>query len=210
MTVTSDAKHNTYVGIDYSMSSPAIAIYRGDPKHFHWKEVEFHYFTKIESLAKDWETDSPAGSVVWCRGYAVNHTPINNEMRFMMLARWALHVIAGAGGQTPKPDATWIGLEDYAMGAKGRVFEIAENTGCLKQLLRAADFSFDLIAPTALKKFATGKGNADKDKMYAQWMEETKFDIWKIMTPGRGKISSPVTDIVDAYYLLKKIVMENQ
>lgn len=208
MTVEND--RHTYVGIDYSMSSPAIAIYRGAPKKFHWKKVEFHYFTKTESLAKDWFLPGSKEDV-WCRGYTTNHTPINNEMRFMTLARWALLVIAGPiPNQAPQPEVTWIGLEDYAMGAKGRVFEIAENTGCLKQLLRAADYSFDLVAPTALKKFATGKGNADKDKMYAQWMEETGFDIWKEMTPGRGKISSPITDIVDAYFLLKKTVMESQ
>jgi hypothetical protein len=200
--------HNeTYVGIDYSMSSPAIAIYRGDPAAFQWQDVEFHYYTQVQSLAKDWITNGN----IWCRGYSVIDAHKNNEERFLRLAQWAIMAIVGTiPSMVPDPEQTYIAIEDYALGGKGRVFEIAENTGCLKQLLRAAEYNFELIPPTVVKKFATKKGNSDKDKMYAAWLDETKFDIWKEMTPGRGKISSPVTDIVDAYFILKKLVKESK
>jgi len=198
--------NRTYVGIDYSMSSPAIAIYRGDPRAFEWHDVEFHYYSTVNALAKDWYR----GSDVWCRGYGSLTIHKNNEDRFMRLAQWSLVTIIGKLAElVPDPEQSFIALEDYALGGKGRVFEIAENTGCLKQILRAADYEFDLIAPTTVKKFATGKGNAKKEQMYDAWMKETKFDIWKEMTPKRGKISSPVTDIVDAYYLLKLAISKH-
>ena len=197
--------NKTFVGIDYSMTSPAIAIYRGDPKDFHWKKVEFHYYTPITALAKDWERSGQT----WCRGYGSLTIHANNEERFLRLATWTLATVVGKLGElVPDPKNVYTALEDYALGGKGRVFEIAENTGCLKQILRAAEYQFDLIPPTVVKKFATGKGNSKKEQMYDAWMKETKFDIWKIMTPGRGKVSSPVTDIVDAYYLLK-IAIDN-
>ena len=83
-----------------------------------------------------------------------------------------------------------------------------ENTGALKQAIRKSKYDFKLYPPTVVKKFATGRGNAKKEQMYDAWMKETDYDIWKILTPGRGKISSPITDIVDAYFILKKLVTE--
>jgi hypothetical protein len=202
---TKTTDNTTFVGIDYSMTSPAIAIYRGKPKDFHWKKVEFHYYTPITALAKDWERDGKP----WCRGYGSLTIHANNEERFLRLATWTLATVVGKLGElVPNPKNVRVALEDYALGGSGRVFEIAENTGCLKQILRAAEYDFDLYPPTVVKKFATGKGNSDKDKMYAAWLEETEFDIWKEMIPKRGKISSPVTDIVDAYFILKKLVTE--
>lgn len=186
------------------MSSPAIAQYVGEAKNFHWSKVKFHFHTKDTKFAQEWFRK---GTGVWCTGSesALKRDFLHNEERFNHLANWAMVIIRHEYWQTPRA----IALEDYAMGARGRVFEIAENTGCLKQKLRSSQYEFKLYPPTVVKKFATGKGNSDKDAMYAAWMQETDFDIWKLMTPGRSKISSPITDIVDAYFILKKLVEED-
>ena len=42
--------------------------------------------------------------------------------------------------------------------------------------------------------------------MYEAWTKDTEFDLWKEFTPGRKTLSSPVTDIVDAYFLVKMAV----
>ena len=67
-----------------------------------------------------------------------------------------------------------IALEGYAMGAKGKVFDIAEMTGYVKMLLHEKGFdlyenktNFYIIPPTTLKGFITGKGNANKSEMLA-------------------------------------------
>lgn len=191
-----------YFGVDYSMSSPAIAAYVGEARDFHWKKVQFHFLTKEKKFAGVWSIDVKPD---WCFGYQSPALFPNNETRFSFIAKWAMIRIRGPHWEIPRA----IALEDYAMGARGRVFEIAENTGALKQDLRANGYDFKLYPPTVVKKFATGKGNSDKNLMYAAWMKETDYDIWKILTPGRGKISSPVTDIVDSYFILKKLVEED-
>lgn len=195
----------TFVGIDYSMTSPAVATYRGDPADFHWKKVIFSYHTTSDSLAYQSKRDG----AIWCYGQMPSRPHNNSEERFDRLSEWALHALSENGSMTfrhgdmPSPLNTTIVLEDYALGARGRTFEIAENTGLLKHKLRKAGYDFTLVAPTTVKKFATGKGNSDKDAMYKAWMDETDFSLFLEFIPNRKKIGSPVTDMVDAYYLLK-------
>ena len=63
------------------------------------------------------------------------------------------------------------------------------------------DIPFDIIAPSVIKKYATGKGNADKEKMYDSFVKETKCDLFKIFEVN--KLQNPITDIVDSYYITK-------
>jgi Holliday junction resolvasome RuvABC endonuclease subunit len=94
---------------------------------------------------------------------------------------------------------TPVYIEDYSMGSKGRVFHIAENTGLLKHKLWALNYGITTIPPTVIKKVATGKGNAKKEQMYEAFVKQTGI---KLQTMGSGKnIGSPVSDIVDAYFI---------
>jgi hypothetical protein len=93
-------------------------------------------------------------------------------------------------------------IEDYSFGSKGRVFHIAENCGLLKHKIWEFGFKQHVVAPTVIKKFATGKGNADKEKMVEAFIAETKLDLQKLLFPNK-KLGSPVTDIVDSYYIAK-------
>jgi hypothetical protein len=74
--------------------------------------------------------------------------------------------------------------------------------GLLKYKFWKYDMNFELVPPTVLKKFATGKGNAKKEDMYKKFVKETGVDLQEILFPGR-KLGNPVTDIVDSYYLMK-------
>ena len=56
-------------------------------------------------------------------------------------------------------------IEDYSFGSKGRVFNLAENCGLLKYMLFKKGYRFFTVPPTVVKKFATGKGNANKEAM---------------------------------------------
>ena len=100
----------------------------------------------------------------------------------------------------PKPPLIFI--EDYSFGSTGRVFHIAENAGLLKYKLWEVGFKFETVAPSAIKKQATGKGNADKQKMYDAFCQETGKDFLKFYSKT-GTLTSPVTDIVDSFYIAK-------
>jgi hypothetical protein len=61
---------------------------------------------------------------------------------------------------------------------------------------------FDVPAPSAIKKFATGKGNANKEKMEEAFVAETGFDMRGAMKQTQSSFS-PSGDLIDAYYMAK-------
>jgi hypothetical protein len=100
-------------------------------------------------------------------------------------------------------ESLYILIEDYAFAAKGRVFNLAENCGLLKYLLYKNGYNFSTVAPSVIKKYATGKGNANKEAMWLAFFELTGIDLIDIYGPVSRRLLSPVTDIIDAYYLTR-------
>lgn len=90
-------------------------------------------------------------------------------------------------------------LEGYAMGAKGLVFHIGENTGVLKNRLWRAGVMYDAVSPSVIKKHATGKGNADKAAMNEAFVKLTGIDLKKKMEISE-KNWSPSGDVIDAFF----------
>ena len=81
--------------------------------------------------------------------------------------------------------------EGYSMGSKGRsVYDIGELGGILKTKAFERGVEVLLVPPASLKQFATGKGNADKDKVIASVASNWGFNI-------------PHNDEADAFALLK-------
>jgi crossover junction endodeoxyribonuclease RuvC len=63
-----------------------------------------------------------------------------------------------------KPDV--VVIEDFAFGARGMgLFQIAGLGWVVRTALKDLGTKFELIPPSVLKKFITGKGNADKELM---------------------------------------------
>ena len=64
---------------------------------------------------------------------------------------------------------------------------------------------FQTYPPTVIKKFATGKGNSNKEKMYEAFVDEllTPSDLKEQLTPKAKKIINPISDIVDSYFIAK-------
>lgn len=95
-----------------------------------------------------------------------------------------------------------IRFEGYSFGSKGQVFDLAENTGMMKYKLYKDGYPIVVVPPTVIKKFATGKGNANKEAMYSAWskINPSLFDLFGVKE-SKTKIPSPINDIVDAYYL---------
>jgi hypothetical protein len=169
-------------GIDLSLNSPGITIYEGDPLKFCWTECYFHSYSKYN--ISDFNN---------FRFYPYMKWKIDSE-RYMNIAQWALGLTM---------DCDVIAIEGYSFQSKGRsVFQIAENGGLLKYKIWRAKIDLKIYPPSKIKKFATLKGNANKNLMYDAWLAETKFDLKKKIQPKR-KLASPTSDIVDSYYILK-------
>ena len=181
-------KQQTIVGIDYSLNSPAICIV-GD--NFDFNKCSFHFLTsKKKHIGK-------FGKNIF--GYEIKdyNTPIE---RFNNISLWALDIIHE---NKPKRETAQVFIEGYSFGSKGQaVFQIAENCGLLKYKLHMSpSILYDTVVPSVVKKYASGKGNADKQLMYDSFKEHTKKDLLKMF--DMGKLNNPVTDIIDSYYIAK-------
>jgi hypothetical protein len=179
---------NWIVGLDYSMTCPAITVAKSDSP-FSFESCQFYYLSERQvnkglpnvtaSRLPDYDT---------------------NEQRFDVISSWAIGCIQEH--LAPGDGATAF-IEDYSYGSKGKVFHIAENTGLVKHKLWKLGLPITAIAPTVIKRFATTKGNADKDKMYAAFLKDTGVDLMPIYQPKAKAVGSPVGDVVDSFYICK-------
>ncbi len=55
--------------------------------------------------------------------------------------------------------------EGYSYGSVGKVFELGEVGGIVELVFFEANIGLAVVAPSALKKFATGRSTADKEMM---------------------------------------------
>lgn len=169
------------VGIDYSLTSPCICISRD--KTF---SNSFFYFLN--------DRKSVLGKCHNILGEQ-HEEYLTDQERYENIASWVISILSNFDKQE-----VVILIEDYSYGSKGKVFHIAENCGILKYMLYKHEYRFFTVPPTVIKKFATGKGNATKDKMYETFVRDTFVDLHNIISPTT-KLGSPTTDIVDAWYI---------
>lgn len=173
------------VGVDYSMSCPAVCILDPNKKFANSK------FMFLSNRKRD---INPAQSNIHSELHKLYTT---EQERFDHISNSMIQFI------TTNAVNPTVYIEDYAMGAKGKVFSIAENTGLFKHKLHQLGIEMVLFAPTAIKKHATGKGNSDKDAMYKAFLARgDNPDLVKFYyDKADAQVKSPVSDIVDAYFI---------
>ena len=172
------------VGIDYSMSSPAICL--SYDEEVSWQTCKIFYLTNKRKYLGQFADDKSMRQSLYGDW-------TSQQERFHALSNWIMmHLNLDSSIK--------VYLENYSMGSTGRVFSIAENTGILKYNLYLQGNPIILLPPSTIKKYATGKGNADKELMYESFYNETKIDLQNILN---SSISNPLTDIVDAYFICK-------
>ena len=182
-------------GIDYSLTSPAICVWKAEQYDglFDFDTCDLYY---LESVQR-WKPAgaSPAGLLnLHPEEYPEWET---EEQRHDLLTDWTMSIIQGCE----------VFIEGYAFATSGKshVRSVAENTGLLKYKMYKAKLSYTSIPPTVIKKYATGKGNANKEVMYEAFSAEllTPTDLQERLRPNSKKLSNPVTDLVDAYFIAK-------
>jgi len=170
----------TTVGIDYSLTCPCVCVSNNNifaDNYFYFLHKNKKYEGQALNIFGDLHLDYKC-----------------EQERYENIASWVLSIVSPLDKET-----TEILIEDYSFGSKGRVFNLAENCGLLKYLLYKDNYNYSTVAPTVIKKYATGKGNASKEKMYEAFRELTGLDLTDIYCGKR--LDSPVTDIVDSYYI---------
>jgi len=181
-------------GIDYSLTSPAICVWKStddDDGFFNFDDCDLYY---LENPRKRRGATPPGILNLHADPYPEWKT---EEERHEELSKWAMNIVQGCE----------VFIEGYAFATSGtsHVRSIAENTGLLKHKMHKVKQTFTSVPPTVIKKYATGKGNANKEIMYDAFCAEilTPSDLKSRLTPKSTKLRNPVTDIVDSYFICK-------
>jgi len=175
----------TIAGIDYSMTSPAICFYTDTTGKLDFANCECYYLTQ----SKKYE--------VSFKNIVGNYFEYDEDLnkRYDKISSYFLDRIY-------ERNVTKVFIEGYSMGSSGRVFNIAENTGILKYRFWNLGIDYAVVPPTVIKKFATGKGNANKEKMQESFESENSIRL-KEELKQTEKQWNPSSDIIDAYYICK-------
>lgn len=174
-----------FAGIDYSTSSPAICVW--NTKDIKYSSINF--LTPIKKHGIAFNSINLYG----------NRMPkfVSDEEKYDYIGSYFIDIII-------KNNVDKVFIEDYSFGSTGMVFNIAENLGLLKHKLYKSNIPFKLYPPTTIKKYATGKGNADKNLMYDFFIKDTGIELTKHLCFDKVRIDSPISDIVDCYFIMKK------
>ena len=171
------------VGIDYSMTSPSVCVHPTDID-FSFESCVFYNITSVKNLIPSQQITFET-LPVYLTDAERFETLSNKIIEFLSKFRIALVLIEG-----------------YSMGSKGMVFNIAENTGILKNKMYRSDIPLATMSPTSIKKCATGKGNAKKDQMEEAFHQLTKCDI-KSTIGQSEKTENPSSDLIDSFFICK-------
>ena len=183
-----DTITKTIVGIDYSLTSPAVCINNEGEYMFYYLTSKKKYIGQMAKNIIGYE-------------HIEYDTPIK---RFSQISDWAIKTFNRLSYDLKNLK---VFIEGYSFGSKGQaIFQIAENCGILKYRLEQLKIQYDTVVPSVVKKGATGKGNADKDMMYESFVKETKIDLKKIF--DTEKVGNPISDIADSYFI-QKVGYEN-
>lgn len=171
------------VGIDFSLTSPAMGIIQDDI-------IAGLYCLRA---TKKQYSNNPLVTIL---EYPIYKTELE---RFDKLTNLMLMAIPN--------DIDCAYIENYAFGPSANMaFSIGECTGLFKYKFQKR-FNQELytVAPTQVKKHATGSGRASKRQMVDAF-KQNEFDIYEpfsIIDIGKEKIEKPIDDIVDAYWIAK-------
>jgi Holliday junction resolvasome RuvABC endonuclease subunit len=171
-----------FVGIDYSLAGPAVVVIDGEPS--------FYYLTEKKKFV------GPIKHNLFGTQYPEY---MCESDRYDRICSWVLNIMEKHN--ISASDSIYI--EGYSFGSSGSsLAQIHENCGVLKYELFKGGYTYNTVPPTSVKKFATGKGNAKKDQMCQQFIDDTGIKLHEEF--GSKKIDSkPAQDLVDAYYIAK-------
>jgi len=188
------------IGIDYSLSSPGVCVNTSDGE-FKYEDCTFYFLTNTKKY-----------DATFCRPFVTNvryigtqHKPYSSEPeRYSQIADWVIDIIKSQSqlmiGKLWEKKPI-IQIEDYSYGSTGRVFHIAENLGLLKYKLKMeCGWDYTLLPPSVVKKFATDKGNANKELMLDAFEKDTGTNLAQVFDTTS---ISPVSDVADAYFICK-------
>lgn len=206
------------VGIDFSLTSPAICVY---------KNGEYSFISFFNDGGKDWKKSkskiyryhNDLCEIIEIIPYTrkIDDSNYRNEQKTKMADAHMITNLIIEKLKTIIDDDVIIGLEGFSYGSiSSSTLDLAMYNSFLRMKLIEVFGSdcLNIISPTEGKKILFGKGNAKKDDMIQAFIDNRLNDdilkknaFWTYcMTNGVDfKQPKPIDDLVDAYGILKSI-----
>lgn len=186
------------IGIDYSITSPAVCLY--NPR------IEAYIICYRDKNVIP-NQDSNANLMIGENNVTLlgmkEESKARGPGRYMELAAWTADCCSITDAETPDQTPELIVFEGISYGSPGQVSQLSQNMGAAKAILWNYGYQTIIdVAPTSVKKFATGHGFAQKIDMVRKFEEETGIDF-SVLFPGKDIEKSPINDIVDSYWICR-------
>jgi Holliday junction resolvasome RuvABC endonuclease subunit len=157
------------IGIDPSLNGTGIVVME------NFKVLDYFFFTNIINNSK------------------TKHAILNRETgieRLYIIQQWFYEFL-----NNYQPD--YAAIENYAFGAKGNsVFQIGGLGEALRLCLYSSGIPYKEYEPARVKKYAIGKGNAEKSEMVVAALKDG-FDVSQYGKNGE--------DLADAYWIAQML-----
>ena len=207
------------IGIDYSLISPAICVYKDGEYSFisffddygkNWQAGKIKAFNYHKELSEFMEMN-PYTRYIEKKDYR------EEQKTKMAAAKMIAHKISNRLVEIVGDEEVIIGLEGFSYGSiSSSTLDLALFNSFLRIKL-LEDFGEDclvIISPTEGKKNLSGKGNAKKEDMIQAFIENRTNDpdiercpFWKYCKENEldYKNIKPIDDLVDSYGILRSI-----
>jgi hypothetical protein len=206
------------IGIDFSLTSPAICVYKNNEYLFisffndggkNWKK----------SKSKSYKYHNELSDIIEIIPYTrkIDDSNYRNEQKTKMVDALMIVNLIIDKLKNIIDDDVIIGLEGFSYGSiSSSTLDLAMYNSFLRMKL-IEHFGSDvlnIISPTEGKKMLFGKGNAKKEDMIQSFIDNRleddilkENDFWKYCKENGVdfKQPKPIDDLVDAYGILKCI-----
>jgi len=175
------------IGIDMSMSSPAICISPEDNIDLDFKHCKFFNIQTIKKYC------GVFGNIRIDK-LPPPKTYLSREARYDFLKLWMEIILMDYTIEQ-------VFIEGYSMGSKGNISGICELGGVIRHVLFSNGYKIIELPPKTVKKVFSGAGDANKDEMIDTFTQRTKVDLSKQLgiDDFHHKL---ITDIADSYAVL--------
>lgn len=175
----------SFIGVDLSLTSPGVACLNEDGS-IKWLRF-FAHKPKHEGQIHE---------LIYGETYPIYSC---ESERYDKIGNTILGMIAD---EIDQGNDVKVALEGYSFGSTGsRLFQIAENGGHFKYLCWRSGVEVQVVAPTTVKKLATGKGNCQKELVYQAFVDKYQLNLHDIFGLKTAKAVSPISDIADATFM---------
>lgn len=168
-----------FVGIDPSINSTGICIIKNEKTTF--------YNIKPRLTKKEIEIILPDNFFFVTYDKTESREEIHKTTNFINIADRIEEIVA------TQDDEPHIVIEGIAYGSSSSsVCDLAGLNHIIRE--RLIKYDIEVVPPAQIKKFATGKGNANKDKMIERFEEDYGNGLDTLVK---------IDDLADAYWMAK-------